>query len=167
MSNRVCDIVCIAMGPNLCEILPVSMGGCVAGAIVHLGLCVCVRMCVVCVCIVHVCVCVVHVCVCMACVCVWCECVCVRACAYVCVFVFMCLYSVAACYRGPRPFASPATQAALTKWITFYKTHRHTLTQPVVHVRRPSMQSWDGWLHVNPLGWGTAARRWVPLLVCG
>eukprot|EP00041_Stephanoeca_diplocostata_P022131 m.524555 g.524555 ORF g.524555 m.524555 type:complete len:930 (+) comp21989_c0_seq4:241-3030(+) len=66
---------------------------------------------------------------------------------------------VAACYRGPRPFASPATQTALTKWITFYKTHRHVLTQPIVHVRRADMQSWDGWLHVNPLAWGTQARR--------
>ncbi len=26
----------------------------------------------------------------------------------------------------------------------------------VVHLRRPTMQSWDGWLHVNPYGYGSA-----------
>ena len=24
------------------------------------------------------------------------------------------------------------------------------MIQPVVHLRRPDMQSWDGWVHVNP-----------------
>ena len=61
---------------------------------------------------------------------------------------------VAACYRGDKPYASPATKAILLKWIGFYKAHRQTLIQPVVHIRRASMQSWDGWLHVNPLALG-------------
>jgi hypothetical protein len=61
---------------------------------------------------------------------------------------------VAACYRGSLPYSSPAEQAMLTKWIGFYKAHRGTLIQPIVHVRRPDMQGWDGWLHVNPFELG-------------
>ena len=57
---------------------------------------------------------------------------------------------VAACYRGSRPYSLPTEQAMLTKWIGFYKAHRGSLIQPVVHIRRADMQSWDGWLHV---GW--------------
>eukprot|EP01060_Flectonema_neradi_P038947 TRINITY_DN834_c3_g1_i1.p1 TRINITY_DN834_c3_g1~~TRINITY_DN834_c3_g1_i1.p1 ORF type:complete len:731 (+),score=110.09 TRINITY_DN834_c3_g1_i1:70-2262(+) len=57
---------------------------------------------------------------------------------------------VAACYRGPQPYTSDSMKAILTKWISFYKAHRETLVKPVVHIRRPSLQSWDGWLHVNP-----------------
>ena len=64
---------------------------------------------------------------------------------------------VAACYRGNRPYSNPAAKAALTRWIGFYKAHRHTLIQPIIHVRRPDMQSWDGWLHANPLGLGRMA----------
>eukprot|EP01064_Diplonema_japonicum_P031465 TRINITY_DN563_c0_g1_i1.p1 TRINITY_DN563_c0_g1~~TRINITY_DN563_c0_g1_i1.p1 ORF type:complete len:723 (+),score=200.15 TRINITY_DN563_c0_g1_i1:56-2224(+) len=56
----------------------------------------------------------------------------------------------AACYRGNVPYTSDAMKAVLQKWIGMYKTHRNTLIQPVVHIRRPSMQSWDGFLHVNP-----------------
>ena len=36
------------------------------------------------------------------------------------------------------------------------KAHRATLIQPVVHLRRPDMQGWDGWLHVNPFGFGAS-----------
>ena len=66
---------------------------------------------------------------------------------------------VAACYRGIKPYDTPEIQAILTKWITFYTAHRHTLIQPIVHIRRPDMQSWDGWLHVNPLGLGRGQRN--------
>lgn len=61
---------------------------------------------------------------------------------------------VAACYRGDKPYASPEVKAILIKWISFYKAHRLTMIQPIVHIRRPTMQSWDGWLHVNPFGYG-------------
>ena len=47
-----------------------------------------------------------------------------------------------------------ATQAIYTKWVTFYKAHRGTIIQPVVHLRRPDMQGWDGFLHVNPFSVG-------------
>ena len=59
---------------------------------------------------------------------------------------------VAACYRGSRPYSMPAEKAMLTKWIGFYKAHRGSLLQPIVHIRRADMQSWDGWLHVRWLG---------------
>eukprot|EP01061_Rhynchopus_euleeides_P012170 TRINITY_DN21794_c0_g1_i1.p1 TRINITY_DN21794_c0_g1~~TRINITY_DN21794_c0_g1_i1.p1 ORF type:complete len:724 (+),score=276.15 TRINITY_DN21794_c0_g1_i1:54-2225(+) len=56
----------------------------------------------------------------------------------------------AACYRGPVPYTTDSMKARLQKWISFYKKHRETVVQPVVHLRRPDMQGWDGWLHVNP-----------------
>eukprot|EP01043_Picozoa_sp_COSAG02_P067792 COSAG02_NODE_11023_length_1810_cov_0.870836_1_plen_221_part_00 len=59
----------------------------------------------------------------------------------------------AACYRGNRPYANDPTKAVVTKWISWYKQHRATLIHPIVHIRRADMQSWDGWLHVNPFGY--------------
>ena len=41
-------------------------------------------------------------------------------------------------------------KAKLKRWVLFYKAYRQTLIQPVVHLRRPDMQSWDGFLHVHP-----------------
>lgn len=66
---------------------------------------------------------------------------------------------VASCYRGDVPFWDEESQAIVTKWIAFYKRHRATLIQPIVHLRRPSMQTWDGWLHVNPHRWTTRAQQ--------
>ena len=57
---------------------------------------------------------------------------------------------VTAVVRGPSPYKTESDKVMLTKWISFYKTHRETLIKPITHIRRPSMQSWDGWLHVNP-----------------
>lgn len=62
---------------------------------------------------------------------------------------------VAACYRGNILYDTNATRDVVGKWVAFYKAHRQTLTQPIVHLRRATMQSWDGWLHVNPMGYGT------------
>lgn len=59
----------------------------------------------------------------------------------------------AACYRGNRPYANDKTRSMVTKWISWYKQHRATLIHPIVHIRRADMQSWDGWLHVNPFGY--------------
>ena len=65
-------------------------------------------------------------------------------------------FGVAACYRGPVLYPDGAEGAVmrdiLQKWVHFYKAHRRTLIEPVVHLRRPDMQSWDGWLHVRPSG---------------
>lgn len=69
----------------------------------------------------------------------------------------------AACYRGPTLHAPGAAgepmRAKLKKWVSFYKAHRRTLLEPVVHLRRPDMQSWDGWLHVRPSDDGTPAAE--------
>eukprot|EP01065_Artemidia_motanka_P000574 TRINITY_DN1026_c0_g1_i1.p1 TRINITY_DN1026_c0_g1~~TRINITY_DN1026_c0_g1_i1.p1 ORF type:complete len:774 (+),score=191.91 TRINITY_DN1026_c0_g1_i1:58-2379(+) len=59
---------------------------------------------------------------------------------------------VAACYRGNKLYDNDATKAVVAKWVSFYKAHRQVLIQPVVHLRRPDMQGWDGWLHVRPTG---------------
>jgi hypothetical protein len=64
----------------------------------------------------------------------------------------------AACYRGPCPYSSNASKAMLIEHIGFYQKHRYTLTQPVIHLRRPNMQGWDGWLHVNPFSYGSTTN---------
>ena len=62
-------------------------------------------------------------------------------------------YGVQACYRGPRLFDSEETKALVTKWVSFYKSHREVLDQgDIIHLRRPTGQDWDGILHVNPQG---------------
>ena len=66
----------------------------------------------------------------------------------------------AACYRGAELYkdgtaAGEDMKQRLKKWVGFYKRHRQVLIQPVVHVRRPDMQSWDGWMHVHPTGEST------------
>jgi len=62
----------------------------------------------------------------------------------------------AACYRGATLYsegeAGEQMRATLKRWVGFYKAHRLTLIEPVIHLRRPDMQSWDGFLHVRPSG---------------
>ena len=55
-------------------------------------------------------------------------------------------------------------RALLTKWVGFYKAHRRTLLEPVVHLRRPDMQSWDGWMHVRPFAVGVGEDVAVAML---
>ena len=57
---------------------------------------------------------------------------------------------VQACYRGPRLFDSPQTEAVVKKWVDFYQAHRAILDSDIVHLRRADGRDWDGWLHVNP-----------------
>eukprot|EP00048_Salpingoeca_helianthica_P016197 m.230956 g.230956 ORF g.230956 m.230956 type:complete len:742 (-) comp18202_c0_seq1:20-2245(-) len=66
---------------------------------------------------------------------------------------------VAACYRGNILYDTNSTRNVVKKWVSFYRAHRGTLIQPVVHLRRATMQGWDGWLHVNPFGFGSAGRE--------
>ena len=55
------------------------------------------------------------------------------------------------CWRGPRIFEGPASKVVVTKWISFYKKYRATLTsEMLIHVRRPDGQSIDAVLHANP-----------------
>jgi hypothetical protein len=57
---------------------------------------------------------------------------------------------VQACYRGPRLYDAPETEALVRKWVSFYKTHRAILDSDLIHLRRADGRDWDGWLHVNP-----------------
>jgi hypothetical protein len=62
-------------------------------------------------------------------------------------------FGVQACYRGPRLFDTPETQALVEKWVSFYKQHRDVLDNgDIIHLRRASGRDWDGILHANPLG---------------
>jgi hypothetical protein len=57
---------------------------------------------------------------------------------------------VQACYRGPRLYDTDKTKELVTKWVSYYKSHRAILDSPVIHLRRPDGKDWDGLLHVNP-----------------
>ena len=57
------------------------------------------------------------------------------------------------CWRGKKIFEGPKSQAVVTKWVTWYKKYRDTLTSELlIHVRRPDGQGLDGILHANPKG---------------
>jgi len=56
---------------------------------------------------------------------------------------------VGACYRGDRLYDTPAVQAMVTKWMSFWVKYRAILTQDIIHVKRPDMQSVDVLLHVS------------------
>lgn len=60
----------------------------------------------------------------------------------------------AAAYRGKYLYDNTTAvgqqiKAKALQWVTFYKTYRETLIQPIIHLRRPTMQSWDGWMVRN------------------
>lgn len=57
---------------------------------------------------------------------------------------------VQACYRGPRLYDTPQTQALVTQWVSFYKKYRAILDSDIIHLRRPDGKDWDGIMHVNP-----------------
>ena len=57
---------------------------------------------------------------------------------------------VQACYRGPRLYDTPETQAIVVKWVAFYKKYRSILDSDIIHLRRPDGKDWDGIMHVNP-----------------
>lgn len=54
------------------------------------------------------------------------------------------------CWRGPALFDDAASKAAVTRWVSFYKTHRAILSSDLIHLRRADHQSIDAILHVNP-----------------
>ena len=54
-----------------------------------------------------------------------------------------------ACYRGDQLFDTPAVQAMVTKWTSFWLKYRPILIQDIVHVKRPDMQSIDSVMHVT------------------
>jgi hypothetical protein len=57
---------------------------------------------------------------------------------------------VQACYRGPRLYDSPETQAMVARMVKFYKLHRAILDSDIIHLRRADGQNPDYILHVNP-----------------
>jgi len=59
-------------------------------------------------------------------------------------------------FRGDQLYDSPAVRDVVANWTAFYKTHRDIVTADVVHLRRPSVQGWDGAMHVGP---GLASGR--------
>lgn len=56
---------------------------------------------------------------------------------------------VGACYRGNELYDSPAVMAIVQRWTKFWVQYRSILTQDIIHVRRPDMQSIDSLLHVS------------------
>lgn len=59
---------------------------------------------------------------------------------------------VQACYRGPRLYDTPETQAVVTEVIDWYKKYRDILNSDIIHLRRPDARDWDGIMHVSPNG---------------
>ncbi len=57
---------------------------------------------------------------------------------------------VQACYRGPRLYDAPQTQAMVKRMVGFYKQHRAILDSDIIHLRRPNGRQLDYILHVNP-----------------
>jgi len=57
---------------------------------------------------------------------------------------------VQATWRGSRLYDCDETQAAVTKWVSFYKQYRAILDSDIIHLRRADGSGWDGILHVNP-----------------
>lgn len=58
-------------------------------------------------------------------------------------------YGVAACYRGPGLFDTPAVQRMVAGWVSWFKAHQDILISDIVHIRHPDGQSVDGIVHVN------------------
>lgn len=59
-------------------------------------------------------------------------------------------YGAQACYRGPRLYDSPETEALVKREVAWFKRHRKILESDVIHIRRPDGEHIDAILHVNP-----------------
>jgi hypothetical protein len=57
---------------------------------------------------------------------------------------------VQACYRGPRLFDTPITEALVKKEVSWYKIYRAILNSDIIHLRRADGRDYDAILHVNP-----------------
>ena len=56
---------------------------------------------------------------------------------------------VQACYRGPRLYDAPETEAMVKAEVAWYKAHRTLLQAPLVVLRRPDGRDYDGWIHIG------------------
>lgn len=68
---------------------------------------------------------------------------------------------VAACYRGFRVYDSKATRNMVKDWIGFYKKYREILNCDIIHLRRPTMQGLDGFMHVSTTGQHKGDDYWM------
>ena len=59
-------------------------------------------------------------------------------------------FGVQACWRGPRLFDAPETQALVKGWVDWFKRHRAILESDLLHLRRADGRDLDYMLHVNP-----------------
>lgn len=57
---------------------------------------------------------------------------------------------VQACYRGPRLYDTPETEAMVKGVVQWYKKYRDILNSDIIHLRRADGRDWDGIMHVNP-----------------
>jgi len=57
---------------------------------------------------------------------------------------------VQACYRGPRLFDTPVTEALVKRQVSWYKKYRSILNSDIIHIRRADGRDYDAILHVNP-----------------
>ena len=53
-------------------------------------------------------------------------------------------FGVAACYRGPGLYDTPAVATMVNSWVSWFKEHRRVLTADIIHIRRPDGQGVDG-----------------------
>ena len=59
---------------------------------------------------------------------------------------------VQACYRGPRLFDTPATEAIVKNEVEWYKKYRNILNADIIHIRRADGRDYDAIMHVDPKG---------------
>lgn len=59
-------------------------------------------------------------------------------------------FGVQACYRGPRLYDTPETEAMVKQCVGWFKQHRDILESDVIHGRRADGRDVDWVLHVNP-----------------
>jgi len=59
---------------------------------------------------------------------------------------------VQACYRGPRLYDSPETEALVKREVTWYKKYRNILNADIIHIRRADGRDYDAVMHVDPKG---------------
>ncbi|WP_202552328.1 alpha-galactosidase [Ginsengibacter hankyongi] len=59
---------------------------------------------------------------------------------------------IQACYRGPRLFDAPATEALVKKEVAWYKKYRNILNADIIHIRRPDGRDYDAIMHVDAKG---------------
>lgn len=58
-------------------------------------------------------------------------------------------FGIAACYRGPGLYDTPAVRDMVHTWVSWFKTNRRILTADLIHIKRPDGQSIDGIVHVD------------------